>query len=65
MGRFDTVYRRSIADPEGFWGEAAGAIDWHRPWQSVLDDSGQPFYRWFAGAELNTCHNALDRRAIA
>ena len=64
MGRFDAVYRRSIADPEGFWGEAAGAIDWHRPWQSVLDDSGRPFYRWFAGAELNTCHNALDRHVL-
>ena len=64
MGRFDAVYRRSIADPEGFWGKAAGAIDWHKPWQSVLDDSGKPFYRWFAGAELNTCHNALDRHVL-
>ncbi len=61
MSRFDDIYRRSIADPEGFWGAAAGAIDWHKPWDSVLDDSGKPFYRWFSGAEINTCHNALDR----
>ncbi|HSW28581.1 MAG TPA: propionyl-CoA synthetase [Longimicrobiales bacterium] len=55
------TYRRSQEDPEGFWGEAARAIDWDRPWDRVLDDSNPPFYRWFAGGELNTCHNALDR----
>ena len=35
--RYDEVYRRSLADPEGFWGEAAEAIDWERRWDSVLD----------------------------
>ncbi|MHB1192886.1 MAG: propionyl-CoA synthetase [Longimicrobiales bacterium] len=55
------TYRRSQEDPEGFWGEAARAIDWDKPWDRVLDDSNPPFYRWFAGGELNTCHNALDR----
>jgi propionyl-CoA synthetase len=55
------VYRRSLADPEGFWGEAAEAIDWSRKWDNVLDQSNRPFTRWFAGAELNTCFNALDR----
>ncbi len=45
----------------GFWGEQAAAIDWYKPWDKVLDDSRKPFYRWFAGAELNTCYNALDR----
>jgi propionyl-CoA synthetase len=50
-----------LADPEGFWAEAAGAIDFHRPWSRVLDDSRPPFYRWFPDAEVNTCHNALDR----
>jgi propionyl-CoA synthetase len=63
MGRFDEVYRRSLDDPEGFWAEAAGAIDWDEPWQRVLDGSRAPFYRWFAGGRLNTCHNALDRHA--
>ena len=61
MGRFDEMHARSIADPEAFWGEAAEAIDWTRPWDRVLDDSNPPLYRWFAGGELNTCHNALDR----
>jgi propionyl-CoA synthetase len=59
------TYRRSQEDPEGFWGEAARAIDWDKPWDRVLDDSNPPFYRWFAGGELNTCHNALDRHVAA
>jgi len=59
--RFDETYARSMKDPEGFWAEAAQAIHWTRPWSRVLDSSRAPFYRWFAGAETNTCYNALDR----
>ncbi|MEO3432901.1 propionyl-CoA synthetase [Inquilinus sp. CAU 1745] len=65
MGRYDEMHGRSLADPEGFWAEAAEAIDWTRKWDRVLDDSRAPFYRWFAGGELNTCHNALDRHVEA
>jgi propionyl-CoA synthetase len=39
MGRYDEVYRRSLSDPDAFWGEAAEAIDWERRWDRVLDDS--------------------------
>jgi len=62
MGRFDETYARSLADPAGFWGEAAEALHWDRRWQRVLDDSAAPFYRWFTGGELNTCYNAVDRQ---
>jgi propionyl-CoA synthetase len=61
MGRFDEIYRHSLDDPETFWAEAAAAIDWDEPWARVLDESRAPFYRWFTGGRLNTCHNALDR----
>ena len=60
MGYAET-YRRSIESPEDFWAEAAAAIDWDSRWERVLDDSRAPLYRWFAGARLNTCYNALDR----
>ncbi len=60
-GKYESVYRRSIEDREGFWAEAAEAICWDRKWDRVLDDSNPPFYRWFAGGMLNTCYNALDR----
>ncbi|MCI0497311.1 MAG: propionyl-CoA synthetase [Thermoplasmata archaeon] len=58
---YDEAFRASIDEPETFWAEAAEAIDWHRRWDRVLDFDDPPFYRWFIGAEMNTCHNALDR----
>jgi propionyl-CoA synthetase len=62
---YEQVYARALSDPEGFWGEAAEALDWERRWDRVLDDSRPPFYRWFAGGRINTCHNALDRHCAA
>ncbi|HLZ37246.1 MAG TPA: propionyl-CoA synthetase [Mycobacteriales bacterium] len=61
MGDYRTTFRRSIDDPEGFWREAAEAIDWVTPPTRILDSSREPFYRWFPDGELNTCYNALDR----
>ena len=61
MGLYEEAFRRSVEDPAGFWGEAARAVDWYREPAQVLDDADPPFYRWFRGGELNTCHNALDR----
>jgi len=58
--KYSDIYKKSIEQPAAFWGEAGGAIEWVRKWDSVLDDSGKPFYRWFVGGELNTCYNALD-----
>ena len=58
---YSDTYLRSLEDPNGFWAEAAEAIDWVKKPRSILDDSNPPFYRWFSDGELNTCHNALDR----
>jgi propionyl-CoA synthetase len=59
------VYARALDDPGSFWASAAEKIDWTRSWDCVLDDSRAPFYRWFAGARLNTCYNAVDRHVDA
>ena len=59
------VYRRSIDDPEGFWLEAAGAIEWSRPPTRALDDAAAPLYRWFPDGTLNTAANCLDRHVAA
>ncbi|MEA2756125.1 MAG: propionyl-CoA synthetase [Aliidongia sp.] len=59
--RYQSVYDRSLADPEAFWREAAAGLDWTRPFERVLDDSAAPFYRWFPGGGFNICDNALDR----
>jgi propionyl-CoA synthetase len=61
MGDYERTYRRSLDDPEGFWAEAAAGIDWYKPPEAVFDGSNPPFYRWFVGGQLNTCHNAVDR----
>lgn len=58
---YDIAHRASLADPEGFWAEAARDIDWIKPADKVLDGSNAPLYRWFVGGELNTCYNAVDR----
>ena len=66
MGRaYEEARRRSLADPEAFWGEAASLIDWVTPPTRVLDDAAAPLYRWFPDGELNTCANALDRHVAA
>jgi propionyl-CoA synthetase len=65
MTGYAETYRRSLERPEEFWAEAADAIDWERRWDCVLDTSRPPFYRWFPGARLNTCWNAVDRHVAA
>ena len=59
--RYHEVYRRAQQDPEGFWGEAARAIDWIEPPQKVFDPGAGVYGRWFAGGVVNTCWNAVDR----
>ncbi|WP_268248834.1 propionyl-CoA synthetase [Actinoplanes ianthinogenes] len=61
MADYRETYQRSIADPDGFWRDAAAAISWHVAPTRILDDSEAPIFRWFPDAELNTCYNALDR----
>jgi propionyl-CoA synthetase len=61
MGALESIYRRSLEDPGGFWREAAAGLEWEHEPTLILDDSRPPFYRWFADGVLNTCHNALDR----
>ena len=59
--RYREVHARSLADPEGFWGEVAQSIDWIEPPTKVFDPSLGLYGRWFPGAKVNTCYNALDR----
>jgi propionyl-CoA synthetase len=65
MADYADVHRRSLADPEGFWGEQAALVSWFRKPTRVLDADSPPFYRWFPDGRLNTCYNALDRHVIA
>ena len=58
---YDSLYKRSIEDREGFWAEQAENLEWFKKWDKVLDDSNKPFYKWFVGGKINIVHNAIDR----
>ena len=61
MSNYNELYQQSINDPETFWGEAAEGLHWIKKWDRVLDMQAKPVPRWFPGAEINTCYNAVDR----
>lgn len=60
---YQSMYRRSIDEPEAFWAEQAEKfLDWSRPWDRVMDyDFKNDHIRWFEGGELNVSYNCLDR----
>jgi acetyl-CoA synthetase len=61
---YETLYRRSIDDPAGFWGEQAARIAWHRPYDAVCDAHARPGeIAWFTGGRLNVSYNCVDRHA--
>ena len=62
--RYHEVYARWQRDPQGFWGEAAQAIDWMEPPRQVFDPDAGVYGRWFAGGVCNTCWNAVDRHVM-
>ena len=52
----------ALADPVAYWDKRAQEmVDWFAPYDSVLDDSNAPFYKWFSGGKINVVHNAIDR----
>eukprot|EP01103_Thecamoeba_quadrilineata_P013318 TRINITY_DN3666_c0_g1_i1.p1 TRINITY_DN3666_c0_g1~~TRINITY_DN3666_c0_g1_i1.p1 ORF type:complete len:669 (-),score=113.22 TRINITY_DN3666_c0_g1_i1:17-2023(-) len=52
---------RSLRDPTRFWGEAAKALTWDKPFDNVLSDSKTAVpHRWFTGGKINACYNAID-----
>ena len=59
------AHRLSIADPDAFWLDAAGGIDWTTAPTTAVDGSRPPFYHWFPDGELNTSYNCLDRHVEA
>lgn len=65
QSRYQEVYETWLRDPEAYWEEAAAAISWRKRWERIFDPAQGPYGRWFVGAQLNTCENALDRHVAA
>ena len=62
LEQYEAMYRRSVEEPEAFWAEAAGELEWFAPWDKVLDgEMGSA--KWFTGGKLNLSHNCVDRHA--
>lgn len=67
MDQYEKMYKRSIEDPEGFWGEIAQDFFWYRKWDRVRSYSfnGEVYVRFFEGAQTNLSVNCLDRHVEA
>ncbi|OGS51699.1 MAG: propionyl-CoA synthetase [Erythrobacter sp. RIFCSPHIGHO2_12_FULL_63_10] len=59
---YEQAYSRSLSDPDGFWLEAARALDWDQFPEKGLSQDGD---NWFQGGSLNLCYNCVDRHVAA
>lgn len=60
---YQSLYKRSLEDPENFWGEQAEKfVTWFSPWNRVLTGDFQNLdVEWFTDGKLNACYNCVDR----
>jgi acetyl-CoA synthetase len=62
---YQKLYKKSIEDMEGFWGEQAQSLDWFKPYNKVWEKTDLFPGKWFAGGKLNVAYNCLDRHVEA
>lgn len=62
LEQYNSDYKKSVEDPEGFWGSVAENFLWKKKWDRVLDwNFKEPKVEWFAGGKLNITENCIDR----
>ncbi len=62
LDQYHIEYKKSIDDPEGFWGAIAENFLWRKKWDKVLNwNFKDPKIEWFAGGKLNITENCIDR----
>lgn len=61
LEQYKTMWKKSIDDPEGFWGEVASELHWFEPWTKVLEWN-LPDAKWFVNGKTNICYNCIDRQ---
>ena len=57
---YESIYKKSIENPDAFWTEVAQDITWFKPFSKVLEWNF-PYAKWFLDAKLNASYNCLDR----
>ena len=70
VGEYEAMYKKSVDDPAGFWGDIASQFHWETPYTEVVDanfaqSKGKVFSSWFKGGKTNICYNAVDRHVAA
>src|SRR5438105_3245896 len=58
---WSAIAQEALNDPQKFWAERAEELEWFQKWDTVLDETNKPFYKWFVGGKTNIIHNAIDR----
>ncbi len=62
LEEYHSAYKKSVDDPEGFWGAVAENFQWRKKWSKVLDwNFTEPKVEWFKDAKLNITENCIDR----
>ena len=62
--KYQSMYKRSVEDPEGFWGDMGKRVDWITPYTKVKNvsyGSGDVSIKWYEDGTLNVCANCVDR----
>jgi acetyl-CoA synthetase len=66
--QYDAAYARSLADPDGYWGQEAARLDWMTPFTKVKNasfDADRLSIKWFEDGALNVAANCIDRHLAA
>ncbi len=62
LEQYHADYKKSVEDPEGFWGKIAENFEWRKKWDKVLNwNFTEPKVEWFSGGKLNITENCIDR----
>jgi acetyl-CoA synthetase len=62
--KYLALYKRSVDDPVGFWGEMGKRVDWIKPYTKVKNTSFDPAnvsIKWYEDGTLNVSANCIDR----
>ena len=62
MSDYKDLVEKFNNDYEGTWEKFANEkIEWFKPFNTILDESNAPFYKWFDGGQMNVAHQCVDR----
>lgn len=66
---YKSNYMESISDPSAFWAKEASRLSWfvepNKDHPVLHGDLHSGDVKWYPGAKLNVCYNAVDRHALA